>query len=90
MKEQVLTVEEAYRAMFYFLEGEYELTKSDELGGSLVHCHGTFGRMEDPLILLRGRTGKPLCERRCRPMIRFLGNPRIQKFSKRVVRRDDS
>ncbi|WP_235612653.1 hypothetical protein [Achromobacter xylosoxidans] len=34
MKEQVLTVEEAYRAMFYFLEGEYELTKSDELGGA--------------------------------------------------------
>ncbi|MFY3135432.1 hypothetical protein ACOTFF_05165 [Achromobacter xylosoxidans] len=34
-KEQVLTVEEAYRAMFYFLEGEYELTKSDELGGIL-------------------------------------------------------
>lgn len=30
-----LTVEQAYRAMFYFLEREYELTKADELGGML-------------------------------------------------------
>lgn len=35
MSEQKLTVEQAYRAMFYFLEHEYELTKSDELGGML-------------------------------------------------------
>lgn len=30
-----ITVEQAYRAMFYFLENEYELTQSDELGGML-------------------------------------------------------
>ena len=35
MNEQKLTVEQAYRAMFYFLENEYELTKADELGGLL-------------------------------------------------------
>ena len=35
MNEQKLTIEQAYRAMFYFLEQEYELTKSDELGGML-------------------------------------------------------
>jgi hypothetical protein len=35
MTEQKLTIEQAYRAMFYFLESEYELTKSDELGGML-------------------------------------------------------
>ena len=30
-----LTIEQAYRAMFYFLENEYKLTESDELGGLL-------------------------------------------------------
>ncbi|MBB1631345.1 MULTISPECIES: hypothetical protein [Cupriavidus] len=35
MNESELTIEQAYRAMFYFLEHEYELTKSDELGGIL-------------------------------------------------------
>jgi len=35
MTEQKLTIEQAYRAMFYFIEREYELTKSDELGGML-------------------------------------------------------
>ena len=35
MNEQKLTIEQAYRAMFYFLEHEYEITKSDELGGML-------------------------------------------------------
>jgi len=35
MDEQKLTIEQAYRAMFYFLEHEYDLTKSDELGGML-------------------------------------------------------
>lgn len=35
MSEKKLTIEQAYRAMFYFLEREYELTKSDELGGML-------------------------------------------------------
>ncbi|MEM5370057.1 hypothetical protein V4C53_29020 [Paraburkholderia azotifigens] len=35
MHERKLTIEQAYRAMFYFLEHEYELTKSDELGGML-------------------------------------------------------
>lgn len=33
MKE--LTIEQAYKAMFYFLEDEYNATKSDELGGLL-------------------------------------------------------
>jgi hypothetical protein len=35
MIEPRLTIEQAYRAMFCFLEREYELTKSDELGGML-------------------------------------------------------
>ena len=35
MNEQKITIEQAYRAMFYFLENEYELTKADELGGLL-------------------------------------------------------
>lgn len=35
MSEQKLTIEQAYRAMFYFLEEEYERTKADELGGLL-------------------------------------------------------
>ena len=30
-----LTLEQAYRAMYYFLENEYKLTKSEELGGML-------------------------------------------------------
>lgn len=34
-KEKKLSIEQAYRAMYYFLEHEYELTKSDELGGML-------------------------------------------------------
>ena len=35
MTEHKLTIEQAYRAMFYFLEQEYERTKADELGGLL-------------------------------------------------------
>lgn len=35
MSEQTLTLEQAYRAMFYFLEHEYEMVKSDEIGGLL-------------------------------------------------------
>ncbi|WP_423197585.1 MULTISPECIES: hypothetical protein [unclassified Cupriavidus] len=35
MTEKRLTVEQAYRAMFYFLEQEYERTKADEIGGLL-------------------------------------------------------
>lgn len=35
LNERKLTIEQAYRAMFYFLQNEYELTKSDELGGML-------------------------------------------------------
>lgn len=35
MSEQKLTIEQAYRAMFYFLEHEYDLTKADEIGGML-------------------------------------------------------
>ena len=34
-QEPRLTFEQAYRAMYYFLENEYRLTKSDELGGIL-------------------------------------------------------
>ena len=34
-QEPKLTFEQAYRAMYYFLENEYQLTKSDELGGIL-------------------------------------------------------
>ncbi|CAI2460115.1 hypothetical protein [Serratia liquefaciens] len=35
MENNMLTVEQAYKAMFYFLEHQYELTKSDEIGGLL-------------------------------------------------------
>lgn len=35
MMNKSLTVEQAYRAMFYFLEKEYERTKADEIGGLL-------------------------------------------------------
>ncbi|AHG19797.1 hypothetical protein Z042_09310 [Chania multitudinisentens RB-25] len=35
MENKMLTVEQAYKAMFYFLEHQYELTKSDEIGGLL-------------------------------------------------------
>lgn len=35
MAYQFLSVEQSYRAMFYFLEREYELTQSDELAGLL-------------------------------------------------------
>ena len=51
MTEQKLTIEQAYRAMFYFLEREYELTKSDELGGmlgSLFWHVWTHGGPADP------------------------------------------
>lgn len=35
MEEIKLTIEQAYRAMFYFLENEYNITRSDEIGGML-------------------------------------------------------
>jgi hypothetical protein len=35
MNDQKLTIEQAYRAMFYFLEQEYGRTKADEIGGLL-------------------------------------------------------
>lgn len=35
MSETKLNVEQAYRAMFYFLEKEYERTDADEIGGLL-------------------------------------------------------
>ena len=35
MSKHQVSVEQAYRAMFYFLEKEYEMTKSDEIGGML-------------------------------------------------------
>ena len=39
MNKQKLTIEQAYRAMFYLLEQEYERTKADEIGG-LLSCLG--------------------------------------------------
>lgn len=46
MKEQKLTIEQAYRSMFYFLEQEYERTKADEIGGLLgsLSWHITGGQ----------------------------------------------
>jgi hypothetical protein len=35
MNKQKVTIEQAYRAMFYFLEQEYERTKANEIGGLL-------------------------------------------------------
>ena len=35
MEGKILSVEQAYRAMFYFLEKEYERTGADEVGGLL-------------------------------------------------------
>lgn len=35
MQERILNIEQAYRAMFYFLEREYERTGADEIGGLL-------------------------------------------------------
>lgn len=46
MSEQKLTVEQAYRSMFYFLEQEYDRTKADEIGGLLgsLSWHITQGQ----------------------------------------------
>lgn len=49
--EEMWKVDINNRAMFYFLEGEYELTKSDELGeilGSLSWHIWADGRPADP------------------------------------------
>lgn len=35
MEKKLLTMEQAYRAMFHFLEHEYGMTKSDDIGGLL-------------------------------------------------------
>lgn len=35
VRQEKLTIEQAYQAMVFFLEHEYELTKSDEIGGLL-------------------------------------------------------
>lgn len=35
VKEQLLTIEEAYMAMFYFLQIDYSRSPSDEIGGLL-------------------------------------------------------
>ena len=35
MKDNKISIEEAYQAMFYYLENLYELTKSSDLGGFL-------------------------------------------------------
>lgn len=45
MSEQTLSVEQAYRSMFYFLEKEYERTNADEIGGLLgsLSWHITAG-----------------------------------------------
>jgi len=34
VKEQLLTIEEAYMAMFYFLQIDYSRGPSDEIGGA--------------------------------------------------------
>ncbi|MES2934416.1 MAG: hypothetical protein V4805_13115 [Pseudomonadota bacterium] len=56
MNETKLTIEQAYRAMFYFLEREYGYTKADEIGGLLSslsweitggHGPGDQGAWED-------------------------------------------
>jgi len=46
-----LTLEQAYCAMFYFLKKEYEMTKSDDIGGLLSSLDGTIwtdGGSADP------------------------------------------
>ena len=48
MSEQKLTVEQAYRAMFYFLEQEYERTKMDEIGGLLSSLSWEITQGEGP------------------------------------------
>jgi len=35
MSDSMLTIEQAFCAMFYFLEHEYALTKSDDIGAML-------------------------------------------------------
>ena len=40
---KLLTTQEAYKAMFYYLEFLYEITKSDDLGGFL----GGMSLLED-------------------------------------------
>lgn len=35
IKNELLTIEEAYKAMFLYLENLYHLTNSDDLGGFL-------------------------------------------------------
>lgn len=42
MNEKKLTIEQAYRAMFYFIKNEYQLTKSNELGGLLGELDWTI------------------------------------------------
>jgi len=51
MKNELLTVEEAYKAMYLYLEKLYYLTNSDDLGGFL----GSMtllpdGRPMDPVV----------------------------------------
>jgi hypothetical protein len=35
MEEKEISIEDAYKAMFYYIENLYELTKSSDLGGFL-------------------------------------------------------
>lgn len=57
VKEQLLTIEEAHMAMFYFLQIDYSRGPSDEIGGCWVHLAGVLRRIEAPRIQVRGRTG---------------------------------
>ena len=43
MKTKILTLKEAYRAMYFFLNNLYQNTKSDDLGGFL----GDMSLVED-------------------------------------------
>lgn len=48
MSEKKLTVEQAYRAMVYFLEQEYGRTKADEIGGLLSSLSWEITRGHGP------------------------------------------
>lgn len=51
MDNELLTIEEAYRAMFIYLEKLYSLTNSDDLGGFLGSMTLlSDGRPMDPAV----------------------------------------
>ncbi|WP_082928483.1 hypothetical protein [Cupriavidus gilardii] len=51
MDQKKLSVEQAYRAMFYFLEKEYERTGADEIGGLLSSLAWTITEGRGPADL---------------------------------------